>query len=150
MSRIYTGAIDIANAGTDADQDIFVLATSSSVKAVLHEFEIYSNATAAASLKLELVRRTGAGTGGTPITEEEHDPDNSTAATVAMTTDAEGPGTISGAALKNFYWEQLGPLIYRPAPEDRIIIDVSSFLALNLLTNPASAAIGGYVTWEEL
>ena len=67
-----------------------------------------------------------------------------------MTTDAETPGTISGAALKNFWWEQLGPLIYRPAPEDRIIMDVSGFLAMHLLTDPVNSAFGGYVTWEEL
>jgi hypothetical protein len=150
MGRIYSGAIDIADAGTDADQDIFVLASGSANKVVLHEFEIYSDTAIAASLKLELVRRTGAGTGGTAITEEEHDPDNTVANTCSMTTDAETPGTISGAALKNFWWEQIGPLIYRPAPEDRIIMDVSQFLALNLLTSPANAAIGGYVTWEEI
>jgi hypothetical protein len=51
--------------------------------------------------------------------------------------------------LKNFWWEQLGPLQYWPTPEMREIVDVSGFLALNLLTNPVNAAIGGWVCWEE-
>lgn len=149
MGRIYTGAINIADAGTDADQDIFVLASAASAKVILHEFEIYSDSDAAVLLNLRLVRRTGAGTGGSAVTEEKHDPD-SAAPTVTMTTDAETPGTLSGAALRQFLWEQLGPLIYRPAPEDRIIMDVSSFLALNLQTNPANSAFAGFVVWEEI
>lgn len=147
--RIYTVAIDVADAGTDADQDIFELVGSSSGKFILHEFEIYSDAVSAASLKLELVRRSTTGTGGTALTEEAHDPDNNATINVAASQFVTTPGTLSGAALKNFWWEQLGPLIYRPAPEDRIIADLSGRLCLNLLTSPANAAIGGYVTWEE-
>lgn len=149
MSRIYTAAIDIADAGTDADQDIWEMVLSTAGKSILHEFEIYSNVTTAASLKLELVRRSSTGTGGTGLTEEAHDPDNSSTINSSLTQGVTAPGTLSGAALKNFWWEQLGPLIYRPAPEDRIIVDISGRLALNLLTSPANAAIGGYVTWEE-
>lgn len=149
MSRIYTAAIDIADAGTDADQDIWEMVLGSAGKAILHEFEIYSNTVVAVALKLELVRRSTTGTGGTALTEEAHDPDNSSTINAAMTQGVTAPGTLSGAALKNFWWEQLGPLIYRPAPEDRVIVDISARLALNLLTSPANAALGGYVTWEE-
>jgi hypothetical protein len=148
--RIYTAAIDIADAGTDADQDIFELVLSTGEKSILHEFELYSDATAAAVLKLELVRRSTTGTGGTGLTEEEHDPGNTVTTNVTASQTVTAPGTISGGALKNFYWEQLGPLIYRPAPEDRIVWNNTLRLALHLGTNPANVAIGGYVTWEDL
>jgi hypothetical protein len=145
---VYTAPIDIADAGTDADQDIFVLATGASEKAILHGFEIYSDTTTAAALKLELVRRSGGGTGGTAITEEDIDQAADATATAAVTTDVETPGT-GIAVLKNYYWEQLGPLSYWPTPEIREKLDVSGFIALNLLTSPANAAIGGWVVWEE-
>ncbi len=148
MGKIYTAPIDIADAGTDADQDIFVLATGASEKAILYGFEIYSSIIAAASLKLELVRRSGAGTGGTAVTAEDIDQAQDATATAALTTDAETPGT-GIAVLKNYHWEQLGPLQYWPTPEMREKVDVSGFIALNLLTNPVNAAFGGWVCWEE-
>ena len=152
MGRIYIAPIDIpaANlADADADQDLFVIGAGSNNKLVIHEFEIYSDATTAASLKLELVRRSTAGTGGSAVTEEPLDPDMTITPTATVTTDVETPGTGTDV-LANYFWEQLGPLIHRPAPEDRVIVDVSTFLALQLLTSPGGISVGGYIIWEEL
>jgi hypothetical protein len=148
MSRIYTVPIDIADAGTDADQDIFEMVFGSSGKGILHEFEIYSDNVSAASVKLELVSRGSTGSGGTTLTAVPHDPDNGSTINAAVSQGVTTPGTL-GSVYKNFWWEQLGPLVYRPAPEDRIVIDNFARIALNLLTNPQNSAIGGYVTWEE-
>jgi hypothetical protein len=149
MGRIFTAPIDIADAGTDADQDIFLLSASATVNCILHGFTIYSDKTTAAALKLELVRRSTAGTGGTVITEEDANQTQDATAGAAVTTDIETPGT-GIAVLENFYWEQLGPLVHWPTPEDRYEIAVSGRIGLHLLTNPVNAAFGGFAKWEEL
>lgn len=149
MGRIYVGPINITDAGTDASQDVFTLGAGSTNKIAVHEFEIYSDTISAAALNVSLHRRSAAGTGGSAVTEVAIDPDNTVTPTATMTTDTETPGT-STAILMRWWWEQLGPLVYRPAPEDRIVIEVSSYLGLQLNTSPANAALAGYVIWEEL
>ena len=149
MSRIFTGPIDIADAGTDADQNVWELIAGSGDKVRLHGFQLTSNVVAAAALKFELVRISAAGTGGTAITEEDINESENATATATLTSDVETPGTQI-AVLKNWYWEQLGPLDYLPTPEMQPTAEVTNGFALRLLTNPTNAAFGGYVVWEEL
>ena len=114
----------------------------------MHSFEIYSDAIAAAALNLRLLLRTTDGTGGTGQTEVPADPANQTA-TAALTTLVTAPGT-AGSIFCEYHWEQMGPLIYLPTPEMRITLDVSTRIALNLQTNPASVTFSGWVCWEEI
>lgn len=148
MAKIYVGPIEIADAGTDADQDIFLLATGASEKAVPLGFELYSNAVAASAVTWEVVERSSAGTGGTAVTEEDKDRSQDATATVAMTTDVETPGTET-AVMERGIWEQLGPLAYRPTPEERTTVDVSSFWGLHTLDSFANAELAGWATWKE-
>lgn len=148
MAKFYVAPIDIADAGTDADQDIFVGAVGASEKVDLIGFIIHSDKTAAAPIKLELVERSTGGTGGTAITEEDKDRAQDSVSTCAITTDVETPGTGT-AVFENFIYEQLGPLEYKPVPEERYTFDVSTFFALNSLTSWVNAAIGGSVCWME-
>jgi hypothetical protein len=148
MGKTYSAPIDIADAGTDNDQDIFTIAIPNGKKCQILSFEIFSNTIAAAALELELVQRSGLGTGGTAVVEEDHDRDEDAVSDCTVTTDTETPGTET-ASIRKYHWEQLGPLEYKPIPEERIMFDESTWVGLHLETSPVNAAITGTVTWEE-
>jgi hypothetical protein len=149
---MYIAPLDISAANladADNDQDVFVLASGSANKVIIHEFELYSDSNTASTLKLSLVRRSGGGTGGSTVTEEPLDPDNTVTNTANLTTDVEAPGTLTHT-LATYLWEQLGPLVHRPCPEDRVIMDTSDFLALHLSTAPGTISLAGFIVWEEI
>lgn len=149
MGSFFTGPIEISDAGTDADQDIFVLVAATGRPIILHGFELYSSVTSAAAVKLELVRRSAAGTGGSAVTEEDLNQAGDLTAETTMTTLVTTPGAEI-ALLKCFRWEQLGPLVYIPTPAMQIQAHSTGIIALHGLTSFANAALDGYVVWEEL
>lgn len=149
MGRIVYAPFDGISVTTDADQDIFEILAASTAKIILHEFQLTSAAETAEALNLTLRRATGAGSGGSGVTEVLRDEDAS-AITGSMTTLNTTPGT-AGAVLENYQWEQLGPLHRLWTPETRPIINMSGRIALNLATALGSAtAMSGFVIWEEV
>lgn len=149
MARVFTAPLQIADAGTDVDQSLFELVAGAGDKIVLYGFELTSSATTATAMELVLKRISGAGTGGTAVTEEDVDQNTDLTATAALQTDVETPGTAV-ATLKTWQWEQLGPLVYMPIPEARLVSEVSQGFSLNVTASPANAALGGYIIWEEV
>ncbi len=148
MGKVYVAPIDIADAGTDADQDIVVLLAGATEKAELITVEVTSDVETPTAVKLEVVERSGIGTGGTAIVEEDIDRAQDSTSTATVTTDAETPGTGT-AVFETHYWEQMGAWVHRPVPEERYVMDVATVWALNLLTNPVNAAFGGKIVWKE-
>lgn len=149
MARLYFVPLDAISVTTDADQDIWELTAGSGKIVVLHAFSLTSAQTTDERVRLRLMRRTAAGTGGSALTEVPLDAGNAVGATAAVVALATTPGT-AGDILKGWQWSQQGELLYLPTPEMRPIVAASGRIALNL-----QSAVGGtrtwsgYVTWSE-
>ena len=147
MGRIYYAPFDDIQVTVDADQDVWELGPVTN-KAILHGFELTSEAIGAESVDLRLVRRSTTGN-GTAVVEVRAKTDD--AAPLAVLEQlALVPGTI-GDIIMGFKWEQLGPLLYLPTPEMRITVDAASFLCLNIQSGLAgTTGWSGWICWEEI
>ena len=148
MGKIVYTPFDGISVTNSADQDIFLLTAPSTHKLELHAFELTSPKTAAEAVKLVLMRRSTAGTGGVGSTEVLREEDDA-AITGTCTQLVTTPGT-DGAVIQGWQWEQLGPLTMLYTPEMRIVVQPSGFLALHLSTVLGATTLwSGYVAWEE-
>lgn len=148
MGRMFTLPLTSLSLAS-ADTDLFELGTGSGTVAILHEFKIESAVTSDERLHWILRRASTSGNGSAGTEIPLASLETSTIG-VATETIASTPGT-DGANLLAGCWSQLAPLHYLPTPEARIVIPVSSFLVLNIVTAPAATrVISGYVIWEEL
>lgn len=149
MGRIVYCPLDDLQVTTDADQDIWELATTATVPIILHGWELTSAATTAEAVQLRLLRGTASGSGGAAATEVLADTlDGAITGVVEQLNTV--PGT-DGALIQTFRWEQLGPLSQIYTPEMRIKVPVSSWLKLNLETALAGTTEwDGYICWEEI
>lgn len=146
MSRVYYAPIESVT--ISATGDLWQLATNSSTKARLLEWEITSNAVAAEALELKLVRASTAGSGGTAMDENPADPDDGAATVTALAANSTPASTLTD--LQFYAWEQLGPVGSKYDDRTGIIIDVSTALVLVLTTTPTQFEMNGWVCWEEL
>ena len=146
---VYLVPFDNLSVTNDSDQDIFELTAPSDAAVKLIGFELYSAVTTDERVRLRLVRRSTAGSGGAAATEV---PANGTSAALgaSVTQLNTTPGTI-GDILLAFYWSQLSPLPYTPIPEAMIIVPPSGKIALNLETAVASTRNwSGWLAFAEL
>ena len=145
----YTVPFDNLSVTNDADQDIFELTAPSDAAIKIIGFELYSATTTDERVRLRLVRRSTAGSGGAGSVEV---PTSGTLAAVgaAVTQLNTAPGTI-GDILLAWYWSQLSPLTYAPVPEGMIVVPPSGRIALNLQTAVASTRNwSGWLKFAEL
>jgi hypothetical protein len=134
---------------TDAAQDILFLATSSSVPARVIGFRLSAGVTTDVRARIQIVRRSTAGSGGTGITVAKLDARNTVNAATTVTHARTTPGTV-GDVIHGEQWSLLVPFDYTPVPEGRIEIPVSGFLGLHLVAGSgASRVISGSVIFEE-
>jgi hypothetical protein len=146
---VYTVPFSNLSVTNDSDQDIFEITAPSDAAVILHHFEFYSAVTTDERVRLRLVRRSTAGSGGAGATEV---PVAGTAAAVgtAVVQLNTTPGTV-GDVLLAWYWSQLSPLIYLPTPECRIILPPGGRIGLNLETAVASTRNwSGFVKFQEI
>ncbi len=147
MGRVYYAPFDDIQVTTDADQDVWELGAVTN-KLKLLGFELTSEAVAAESVDLRLVRRSTSGNGA-GVTEVQAATD-SAAPLATMEQLALVPGTI-GDILMGWKWEQLGALIYLPTPEMQITLDAGAFLCLNIQSALAgTTGWSGWTCWEEI
>ncbi len=147
MGRIYYAPFDNIQVTTDADQDVWELGAITN-KAILHAWEMTSEAIAAENVDLRLVRRSTSGNGAA-VTEVRGNVDDSAPLAVAEQL-ALVPGTI-GDIIKGYKWEQLGPVGLVYTPEMRLDIDAGTFLCLNIKSAlAATTGWSGYICWEEV
>lgn len=142
MPRLYTAPLDAISVTNDGDQDIFQLASPASTRVVLHAFSLTSAHTTDERVRLRLIQRTAAGTGGSAVTVLAADRDNGVSFGGTLNSLVTTPGTGSNI-LAGWQWSQQGELLFLPTPETRPTISASSFLCLNLQT-----AMGGTRTWS--
>ena len=134
---------------TDAAQDILFLATSSSVPAKIIGIRLSAGVTTDVRARIQIVRRSTAGSGGSSITIGEVDSLNSRAAATTVTSARTTPGTV-GDVLHGEQWSLLVPFDYTPVPEGRIEIPVSGFVGVHLVAGTgASRVLSGSVLFEE-
>jgi hypothetical protein len=147
MGRVYYAPFDDIQVTTDADQDVWEISAVTN-KVILHGFELTSEAIAAESIDLRLVRRSTTGN-GTAVVEVPRATDDATG-TAVLEQLALVPGTI-GDILMGWKWEQLGPLQFIPTPEMRPVLDAGAFLCLNIQSALAgTTGWSGWVCWEEI
>lgn len=148
MSRIYTVPFSNLQVTNDSTQDIFQLTAAAGHVVKLHHLELYSSVTSDERVRLTLQRVTGAGSGGSAMTEVPVDAGDA-AADAAVVTLNTTPGTTTTVLLE-WYWSQLSPLVYLPTPEARIVVPPSGIVVLNLATAPAATrSWSGFLKWSE-
>jgi len=149
-SRVYVAPLDTISVTNDADQDVWELASASTKQCILHGFSLTSSFTTDERARLRLIQRTGVGSGGSGATVLALDRGNAVAATATLSTLRTTPGSGSNI-LKGWQWSQQGELLYYPAPENRPVIAVSSWLCLNLqVALGGTRSWSGWIMWEEI
>jgi len=149
MGRIVYCPLVNLSVTNDADQDIWELAAPAGNKLVLHGWEVTSAKTSAEIVRLRLLFGTATGNGSAATEVVSNNDDAGTIDGVVKTLNTT-PGT-DGAVLQTFEWEQLGPLGIIYTPEMRPIVNVSTFIKLNLETAlSATTSWDGWLCWEEL
>ena len=149
MGRMYIAPFDGLSVTTDSTQDIWEITAGSANKVIIHGFELTSAATTAETIQLVLQRYATSGTGGGTATEVALDEDDSsvTAAVETLNTTIGGTPIV----LMGWQWEQLGPLVYLPTPENRIVVQESGILGLSLKTALSGTTLmSGHIVWEEI
>jgi hypothetical protein len=148
MGLLYTAAFENVSM-TDAAQDIIFLATSSSVPIKVHYARITASVTTDVRARVQMVRRTTAGSGGTGITPAELIGRNTVSAATTCTYLRTTPGTV-GDVIMAEEWSLLVPFEYLPTPEHRPEVAASSYLGIHLVAGTgATRSVSGYVVFEE-
>lgn len=135
---------------TDAAQDLLFLATSSSVPLKVHRIRLTSAVITDVRMRIQIVRRSTAGSGGTGITPSKRFGRNTIAAATTATYARTTPGTV-GDLIHAEQWSLLVPFEYLDTPELRIDVPVSSFLGVHLVAaSGATRVLSGSIDFEEL
>lgn len=148
MGRVYNNVVaeqTIASGNTD----VFELMAGAANKYRFLGFELSSGATTSEALRLRLIRRTAAGSGGTAQTDDPARDEGDSTATAAFTRLVTTPGT-AGAVLAEFYWDRIRPLVFLPSPQLQIVVRAGDGLGLEMLTAPTSVTLSCEVVWEEI
>jgi hypothetical protein len=149
MGLLYSAPFENATI-TDAAQDILFLATSSSVPIIVHAVRITAGVTTDVRARIQIVRRSTAGSSGTGITPSELFGRNTVSATTTATHSRTTPGTV-GDVIHAEQWSLLVPFEWLPTPEMRPHVPVSGFLGVNLAAGTgASRVMSGSIIFEEL
>lgn len=149
MGLIYSAPFENVTI-TDAAQDIAFLAASSSVPIIVHAVRITAGVTTDVRARIQIVRRSTAGSGGTGITPSEFHGRNSVSAATTATHSRTTPGTI-GDILHAEQWSLLVPFEWLPTPEMRPHVPVSGFIGVNLAAGTgASRVMSGSIIFEEV
>jgi hypothetical protein len=135
---------------TDAAQDILFLASSASVPLIVHAIRLTAGVTTDVRARIQIVRRSTAGSGGTGITPSEFFGRNTVSAATTATHSRTTPGTV-GDVLHAEQWSLLVPLEWLPTPEMRPHVPVSGFLGVHLAAaTGATRVMSGSIIFEEL
>jgi hypothetical protein len=139
---VYTVPLDALSVTNDSDQDIVIIGANSGTTLEILELRVTSAHTTAEPVRLRLIRRTSAGTGGSSITPNAINEGNTAAANFTASSLVTTPGT-GGAVLHGWQWNQQSELLFLPVPETIVTVSASQYLALHLQT-----AMGGTRTWS--
>lgn len=151
MGRIVTIPLrNIAIPLGDADFDIVTIGSSADYRGILHMLSLTSDASAEQFLDLAVVTRSGAGTGGTGITEATVDQGNTRTPSFTANHSVTTPGSVV-STLFPYQWSMRIEMLFIPTPEVRPVISVSSWIAIHCATAIGTGPTrwSGYVVIEE-
>jgi hypothetical protein len=149
MGLLYSAAFENVSI-TDAAQDIVFLATSSSVPCVVHAIRVTAAVTSDVRARIQIIRRTTAGSAGTGITPIALFNRNSVAAATTATYGRTTPGT-AGNVVHAEQWSLLVPFDWTPTPEMRPHVSVSGFIGMHLAAGSgATRTMSGSIIFEEM
>jgi hypothetical protein len=150
--RLYS--VSFVSVAITAIQDLFQLITPSDRKALIHSVTIsqetdYGDANAE-GLPIQISRFSGTeGTGGTAGTESPLDPESQ--ASTSLTEVNNTTQALTTTVLHAEAWNIQAPFYYKPTPEERIKMDISDGLVVELSAAPTdSITCSGTLVWEEV
>lgn len=148
-------SVSFDNVAATASQDLFELNTSSTKSTIIHSIYV-GQSTDFGDAQSELMRwriNTGhstSGSGGSTFTPAILDGGSAAGATCKInntTIASSGTELVRHADCFNV----MGGIIYRPTPEERIKVPVSTRLCVRLLSTPAdSITLSGTMIFEEV
>ncbi len=146
---MYT--VGFENQSVSAIQDLIEGVTSSACPITIHRVEVSSDATALEQLRLQLLLRTTAGSGGSSITPRAKGPKNSVSAASSFNRNVTTPGTAGNPLHHGWRWGQIWNFDYVFGKAELVIeIPASTRFALALLNAPGSArAMSASIDFEE-
>ena len=132
----YTAAFE--NVSISATQDIFEFVAAAGVPLIIHRVELSWGVTAQEIVRLQILRRTTTGSGGSAVTPRAINPRNTVAAATTVNRNVTTPGTPSDVLWT--YQQNLVVPVDELAglPELKIVIPGGGRLALNLVSAPAA------------
>lgn len=146
---LYTAAFENISV-TDAVQDIAFIASGATVPLWIHEIQLTANHNIDVRVRLQLLRRTTAGSAGTGVTPRANDEHNTRAASATATVLRTTPGT-GGNVLDGEQWSLLVPFNRLYTPETRIRVAAASFFGVNLVAMGlgATRSMSGKIVFAE-
>lgn len=144
--RVYSAPIEALSVTTSGD--LWQIAPATNKKIQLLKWEITSSATTAEALSLKVCRAGTAGSSGTALDENPHDPEDSAA--TATATALNGTAASSLTDFWFYSWEQLGPVGDVATPETTLYAGSGQAIVCVLTTSPTTFTMNGYITWREL
>lgn len=134
---------------SDSDFDIIQFGSSSGRRCIVHALSLTTDQSTAQYLDVALIIRSGAGSGGSAITEAAIDQGDSATPATTANYNVTTPGSVT-RTLFPYYWNITQELLLIPTPEMRAVISESSFFALHCGTSiTGTVKANGYFIVEE-
>ena len=146
MSSLF--AVNAMGLSVPGIGQFFQLRNGSANTCLIHEVEFtQTSVTTPTRVIIRLLRGTG-GTGGTALTEYRYD----TAGQAPVAQGFSLTFTATVGSLDLIYdvgWDILGPMMFRPQPNDRIALKANDHFAMSL-AQPTAMTLSCRVVWEEI
>jgi hypothetical protein len=127
------------NVAISATQDIFLIEAASGVPVMLHRVELSWGVTAQEIVRLQILRRTTAGSAGSAVTPKPLNSRNTVAAAATVTSNRTTPGS-AGDVLWTYQQNLVVPVDELfGLNELKIVVPGGGKLALNLASAPAAS-----------
>jgi hypothetical protein len=144
LGQRYTLTVENLTVPTNSGTafDLVQLATSSAVPIIVDRIVATAGVTSGAIQRLQLLRRTTTGTGGTGATPN---PVNASAPAASTTCSYNVVTTVgtAGAALDSQQWNEFAPYEFNQRPGG-VLVPVSSFLSLYIPSAPGSTYVASF------
>ena len=152
MARVYT--MKFENVTATAAQDLLAIYTGSSKAIIVHEVvvgQVGVNTAAGLALSMKILSGTLTnGSGGSTGTVVANNPNDTAATVTGRTNDTTQASATTSVVHRAEVMQVVNGYQYLPPREDRFVCPASCIFVVSLDTAPASMAISGTITFEEI
>jgi hypothetical protein len=135
-------SVSFENIGIGATQDLIEITAAAAVPVKIHRIELSWGVTAQEIVRLQILRRTTAGSGGTAVTPSALNPRNTVAAACTVNRNVTTPGS-AGDVLWTYQQNLVVPVDELFGLEElKIIVPGGARIGLNLASAPAASRNG--------